>query len=290
MNQEERALLKMLLSRTYGAKREQPCTHWAPEEVRNIRELLPQCLTLVRPEATLGIEKVIHNGPCTIVFFNDGVKTMVRCAEGDTYDEELGVFLCLAKRLFGKGYAAQIQPYIKRWNESSQAEANVEVPVADGSSEVTKGHDSRAFKLPRQLKHSRLLNPDGFHYNTVTIEKGATALVGARGKTILLHELLEQLGQNEDLCICGSFQEVREALDPKYEKPGEKYIPELWLLMDDVQYASLNLNARIHGALDELVDSGRIGTYFFVFATNKAADAQQNNFKLFDVTEGRYIS
>lgn len=47
------------------------------------------------------IEKAIFNDPVTVVIWGDGVKTIVRCQEGDTYDRRTGVLLCCAKRLFG---------------------------------------------------------------------------------------------------------------------------------------------------------------------------------------------
>lgn len=49
----------------------------------------------------IGIEKVIFNDPATVVYWTDGVKTVVRCHDGDAYDERTGLLLCCAKRLFG---------------------------------------------------------------------------------------------------------------------------------------------------------------------------------------------
>jgi len=47
------------------------------------------------------IKKVIFNDPATIVFWNDGTKTVVKCQEGDTYDKEKGLALCIAKKALG---------------------------------------------------------------------------------------------------------------------------------------------------------------------------------------------
>ena len=46
-------------------------------------------------------ERVIFNYPATIVYWNDGTKTVVVCHDGDTYDEHEGFLLCCAKKLFG---------------------------------------------------------------------------------------------------------------------------------------------------------------------------------------------
>lgn len=51
----------------------------------------------VRP---IEIEKVIFNDPATIVIWNDGTKTVVKCQDGDIYDKETGLAMCCAKKLF----------------------------------------------------------------------------------------------------------------------------------------------------------------------------------------------
>ena len=47
------------------------------------------------------IEKVIFNDPATIVFWKDGTNTVVKCQNGDTYDKEKGLAMCVAKKFFG---------------------------------------------------------------------------------------------------------------------------------------------------------------------------------------------
>lgn len=47
------------------------------------------------------IKKVIFNNPATIVYWNDGTKTVVKCQDGDKYDKELGLAMCCSKKLFG---------------------------------------------------------------------------------------------------------------------------------------------------------------------------------------------
>ena len=51
--------------------------------------------------ADAGIKKVIFNEPVTVVYWGDGVKTVVHCQDGDRYDPRTGLLLCCAKRLFG---------------------------------------------------------------------------------------------------------------------------------------------------------------------------------------------
>lgn len=48
----------------------------------------------------LKVEKVIFNPPATIIFFNDGAKTVVKCTEDDTYNYKTGLILGYLKRRF----------------------------------------------------------------------------------------------------------------------------------------------------------------------------------------------
>lgn len=48
-----------------------------------------------------GINKVIFNDPATIVLWDDGTKTVVKCSEGDTYSEWSGLAFCICKKLMG---------------------------------------------------------------------------------------------------------------------------------------------------------------------------------------------
>ena len=52
----------------------------------------------------LDIENVIFNEPATIVFWNDGTKTVVKAAEGDEFDPEKGMAMAISKKLFGNKF------------------------------------------------------------------------------------------------------------------------------------------------------------------------------------------
>lgn len=47
------------------------------------------------------ISKVHFNPPMTIVLWEDGTKTTVRCQEDDAYSDEVGLALCIAKKALG---------------------------------------------------------------------------------------------------------------------------------------------------------------------------------------------
>ena len=44
---------------------------------------------------------VIFNPPATIVFWEDGEKTVVKCGEGEAYDKEKGLAMAFCKRVWG---------------------------------------------------------------------------------------------------------------------------------------------------------------------------------------------
>lgn len=59
------------------------------------------------------ITKVIFNNPATIVFWNDGSKTVVKCNPEDKFDPEKGLAIACMKKLFGnKGYYNDI---FRKW-------------------------------------------------------------------------------------------------------------------------------------------------------------------------------
>ena len=45
------------------------------------------------------IKDVIFNNPATIVLWKDGTKTVVKCQKGDTYNPELGLAMCIIKKM-----------------------------------------------------------------------------------------------------------------------------------------------------------------------------------------------
>lgn len=46
-------------------------------------------------------EKIVHNGPATIVFWPDRTKTVVKCSENDIYDPFDAFTAALAKKIYG---------------------------------------------------------------------------------------------------------------------------------------------------------------------------------------------
>ena len=62
------------------------------------------------------IKNVIFNDPATIVFWDDGTKTVVKCQPGDSFDPEKGLAMAITKKAYGnKGsYCNQLKKWLHK--------------------------------------------------------------------------------------------------------------------------------------------------------------------------------
>ena len=65
------------------------------------------------------IKNVIFNDPATIVFWEDGTKTVVKCQDGDEFDPEKGLAMAIVKKAYGnKGsYCNKLKKWLPRKDE-----------------------------------------------------------------------------------------------------------------------------------------------------------------------------
>ena len=94
---------------------------------------------------SMQIKNVIFNDPATIVFWEDGTKTVVKVQDGDVFDPEKGLAMAISKKALGN--KGNYFNEIKKWTEKHDEEM-IEC------SELLK-----ASVLFENLKH--LLRPDG---------------------------------------------------------------------------------------------------------------------------------
>ena len=59
------------------------------------------------------IKNVYFNDPMTVVIWEDGTKTMVKCQDGDTYSEEVGLAVCISKKALGN--KGNFNNVFKKW-------------------------------------------------------------------------------------------------------------------------------------------------------------------------------
>lgn len=61
------------------------------------------------------IKKVIYNAPtATIVYWNDGTKTVVHCSPEDTYSPEIGLYIAIIKRFMGNN-TGSFNKELRKW-------------------------------------------------------------------------------------------------------------------------------------------------------------------------------
>lgn len=58
------------------------------------------------------IKNVIYNPPATIIFWEDGTKTVVKCQDDDTYDKERGFMMALIKKLYN---GSKFNDILRKW-------------------------------------------------------------------------------------------------------------------------------------------------------------------------------
>ena len=82
-----------------------------------------------RQKALDQIQNVIFNDPATIVFWNDGTKTVVK-AENEPYDPEKGLAMAIAKKFFdNKGYYFDV---FKKWLPVEDEKEKLVVAINQG--------------------------------------------------------------------------------------------------------------------------------------------------------------
>lgn len=69
-------------------------------------------------EIEIGIEKVIFNGPATIILWSDGTKTVIKCRKGDVYSKEGGFALCVLKKLTGPNFHRMLKDLVPEDKEN----------------------------------------------------------------------------------------------------------------------------------------------------------------------------
>ena len=62
------------------------------------------------------IKNVIFNDPATIIFWEDGTKTVVKCQDGDEFDPEKGLAMAIAKKAYGNkgGYCNKMKKWLPK--------------------------------------------------------------------------------------------------------------------------------------------------------------------------------
>ena len=81
------------------------------------------------------VERVVHNGPATVVFFDDGTKVVAKCV-GDKYDERVGILTSVFRKHMG---SERCEPYEKAIRKVATLVRSPKALIALGKSLVRMG-------------------------------------------------------------------------------------------------------------------------------------------------------
>ena len=95
------------------------------------------------------IKNVIFNDPATIVFWEDGTKTVVKCQDGDEFDPEKGLAMAIVKKAYGnKGsYCNKLKKWLPKEEsvDTNSSLSSIFVPK-DFTFTVDSAKFSKSFK------------------------------------------------------------------------------------------------------------------------------------------------
>lgn len=143
------------------------------------------------------IDKVIFNNPATIIIWKDGSKTVVKCQEGETFDEEKGLAMAISKRALGdKGNFNEVfKEYVKNEPEKKEEPAKT------------------AFENVADALYSTLTKP------YFSIDKMATAMAQLEKVSgMSIEELTRMFARGMVLCDKDYIDQLVSMTNPKEKK------------------------------------------------------------------------
>jgi len=60
------------------------------------------------------IERVIQNGPATVVFFDDETKQVTKCSDGDGFNWQFGIMWCALRKYIRNRQMRHLEKAVKR--------------------------------------------------------------------------------------------------------------------------------------------------------------------------------
>ena len=166
------------------------------------------CYNKVKPN-WLAIKNVVFNDPATIVMWQDGTKTIVKCGEDEEFDWEKGLAMAVAKKAFGNqgNYFNQI----KKWKPDEDEAGESTCDITRSIREAING----VFGDPKRAKAAKKLTAIQELIVDMTF-KGATKSELVRA--IRFSKDLIDASKGADIDIAKSVAELGIAeLEAKYQ-------------------------------------------------------------------------
>ena len=107
-----------------------------------------------RPDK-FAIKKVIFNDPATIVFWADGTKTVVKCADFDIFDPEKGLAMAICKRVYGERFHSVFKEFLLEEDMESAYPAGPKIPIPAWFNGLVKEADNITISINTNTKEDK---------------------------------------------------------------------------------------------------------------------------------------
>lgn len=107
-----------------------------------------------RPDK-FAIKKVIFNDPATIVFWADGTKTVVKCADFDIFDPEKGLAMAICKRVYGERFHSVFKEFLPEEDVESAYPAGPKIPIPAWFNGLVKAADNITISINTNTKEDK---------------------------------------------------------------------------------------------------------------------------------------
>lgn len=178
---------------------------------------MPKKEETMKTVPTYAVKKIIYNPPATIVFWEDGSKTVVKCSQYDEYDPYFGFLAALAKKVYGN--PSRVRKIVDKWApEDKEQYYKFTIVIKFANAPVT---DANILETSKNTigKHLRVCSDT---LTIVSIDSCEIAIVAASLKPITYRErLFIQYAVKTNLTEFCAISDVRIAACPmenKYDK------------------------------------------------------------------------
>ena len=101
---------------------------------------------------SITVKKIIFHDPATIIYWGDGTKTVVKCMKGDEFNPELGVAMCMLKRMLDPPSYARYKKHTQEYvNEYLANKKKVEKVISSVSRANGKSSEDPFLELLANL-------------------------------------------------------------------------------------------------------------------------------------------
>ena len=134
--------------------------HYSKEE---IKKMINNAFGAPVISLPLTYKKIIFSGPCTIILWKDGTKTIAKTSDGETFDPEKGVSICFMKKMLGHTETNKILRKASKdfYDEISRiANKQFDEELKKATFPLPKGVTFRSFNFDVPMDNNAVVNID----------------------------------------------------------------------------------------------------------------------------------